>query len=152
MAEVVFLLSKELTLLVLLANLFLLDQVFFRFILAGQALFYGMAYAGKGSWFTGRIVYRGREMTGIDDVEAAPLLGPDGRPITARGWFDSESIALDGTLVYIGLERVNQILRYDFAKGFTRARGEVVRWSVHVIRASRQIAMGVIKRLARTMT
>jgi hypothetical protein len=54
------------------------------------------------------------------------LLGPDGRPITARGWFDSESIALDGPLVYIGLERVNQILRYDFSKGFTRSRGEVV--------------------------
>jgi hypothetical protein len=54
------------------------------------------------------------------------LLGPDGRPITARGWFDSESIALDGSVVYIGLERVNQVLRYDFAEGFTRARGEVV--------------------------
>ena len=65
-------------------------------------------------------------MTGLDDVEAAPLLGPDGRPITARGWFDSELLALDGTLVYVGIERVNQILRYDFAKGFTRARGEVM--------------------------
>jgi hypothetical protein len=54
------------------------------------------------------------------------MLGPDGRPITARGWFDSESIALDGSLVYIGLERVNQLLRFDFSKGFTRARGEVV--------------------------
>jgi hypothetical protein len=65
-------------------------------------------------------------MTGLDDVEAAPLLGADGRPITARGWYDSESIALDGSLVYVGLERANEILRYDFSKGFTRARGEVV--------------------------
>lgn len=85
-----------------------------------------IAISDKGGWFTGRIVYRGNEMTGLEDVEAAPMLGPDGRPITARGWFDSESIALDGSLVYIGLERVNQILRYDFAKGFTRSRGEVV--------------------------
>jgi hypothetical protein len=53
------------------------------------------------------------------------MLGPDGRPITARGWFDSESIALDGPYVYIGLERVNQVLRFDFSKGFTRSRGEV---------------------------
>ena len=52
--------------------------------------------------------------------------GADGKPITARGWFDSESIALDGSFVYIGLERVNQVLRFDFSKGFTRARGEVV--------------------------
>jgi hypothetical protein len=80
----------------------------------------------KGSWFTGRIVYKGREMTGLDDVEASPLLGPDGKPITARGWFDTESIALDGSNVYVGLERVNQLLRFDFAKGFTRSLGEVV--------------------------
>jgi hypothetical protein len=85
-----------------------------------------IAVSDKGSWFTGRIVYRGREMIGLDDVEAAPLLGPDGRPITSRGWYDSESIALDGSLVYVGLERVNQILRFNFAKGFTRSSGEVV--------------------------
>jgi hypothetical protein len=85
-----------------------------------------IAIGDKGSWFTGRIVYRGREMTGLDDVEVAPMLGPDGRPITARGWFDSESIALDGSFAYIGLERVNQVLRFDFSKGFTRSRGEVV--------------------------
>jgi hypothetical protein len=54
------------------------------------------------------------------------MLGADGRPITARGWYDSESIALDGSLVYVGLERVNQVLRFDFSKGFTRSRGEVV--------------------------
>jgi hypothetical protein len=85
-----------------------------------------IAISDHGSWFTGRIVYKGREMTGLADVEAAPLLGPDGRPITARGWYDSESMALDGSLVYVGLERVNQVLRFDFAKGFTGARGEAV--------------------------
>src|SRR5262245_3508483 len=85
-----------------------------------------IAVSDHGSWFTGHIVYRGREMTGLADVEAAPLLGPDGRPITTRGWYDSESMALDGSIVYVGLERVNQVLRFDFAKGFTRSRGEVV--------------------------
>jgi hypothetical protein len=85
-----------------------------------------IAISDKGSWFTGRIAYRGREMTGLEDVEAAPMLGPDGRPITARGWFDTESRARARSFVYVGLERVNQILRYDFSKGFTRAHGEVV--------------------------
>jgi hypothetical protein len=85
-----------------------------------------ISFSDKGSWFTGRIVYQGTEMTGLADVEAAPMLGPDGKPITARGWFDSESIALDGSLVYIGLERVNMVLRFDFSKGFTRSRAEVV--------------------------
>jgi len=85
-----------------------------------------ISFSDKGSWFTGRIEYSGREMTGLADVEAAPMLAADGRPITTHGWFDSESIALDGSYVYIGLERVNQVMRFDFAKGFTRARGEVV--------------------------
>src|SRR5437667_5727511 len=85
-----------------------------------------IAISDKGSWFTGRIVYKGREMTGLDDVEASPMLGPDGKPITSRGWFDSEALALDGSLVYVGLERVNQILRFDFAKGFTRAHGGLI--------------------------
>jgi hypothetical protein len=85
-----------------------------------------IAISDKGGWFTGRIRYEGKDMKGLDDVEASPMLGPDGRPITARGWFDSESIALDGSFVYIGLERVNQVLRYDFSNGFTRAHGEVV--------------------------
>jgi hypothetical protein len=85
-----------------------------------------IAISDKGSWFTGRIAFRGREMIGLDDVETAPMLGPDRRPITARGWFDTEAIALDGPFVYIALERVNQLLRFDFSKGFTRARGEVM--------------------------
>ncbi|MBR1123331.1 esterase-like activity of phytase family protein [Bradyrhizobium lablabi] len=85
-----------------------------------------IAISDKAGWFTGRIRYRGREMIGLDDVEASPILGPDGKPITAQGWFDTESLALDGSLVYVGLERVNQLLRFDFSKGFTRSLGEVV--------------------------
>jgi hypothetical protein len=85
-----------------------------------------ISMSDKGTWFTGRIVYKDREMTGLADVEAAPMLGADGRPITARGWFDTEAIALDGSLVYVGLERVNQILRFDFSKGGTRSLGQTI--------------------------
>ena len=49
-----------------------------------------ISFSDKGRWFTGRIVYEGREMTGLADVEAAPMLGADGKPITAHGWYDSE--------------------------------------------------------------
>ena len=85
-----------------------------------------ISFSDHGHWFTGRILYDSRAMTGLADVESAPMLGPDGKPIMSRGWYDSESIALDGSFVYIGLERVNKVLRFDFSKGFTRARGEVV--------------------------
>jgi hypothetical protein len=85
-----------------------------------------IAISDKGTWFTGRIVYRGDTMTGLADVEAAPMLGADGRPLAARGWFDTESIALDGPLVYIGIERVNQIVRFDFGRGGTRSLAQTV--------------------------
>lgn len=86
-----------------------------------------LAISDQGTWFTGSIRYSGRNMVGLDDVEAAPLLNAEGRPITEkRLWYDTESLARDGDIVYVGLERVNQIMRFDFAKGGTRARGEVL--------------------------
>lgn len=86
-----------------------------------------LALSDQGTWFTGRIRYSGRAMVGLDDVEAAPMLNAEGRPITEkRNWYDTESLARDGSLVYVGLERVNQIMRFDFSKGGTRARGEVI--------------------------
>lgn len=86
-----------------------------------------LALSDQGSWFTGRIRYAGGKMVGLDDVEAAPMLNAEGRPITEkRNWYDTESLARDGNVVYVGLERVNQIMRFDFAKGGMQARGEVV--------------------------
>ncbi|MDR6658488.1 hypothetical protein J2W51_001030 [Tardiphaga robiniae] len=85
-----------------------------------------IAISDKGNWFTGKIAYSGDTMVGIVDVEAAPMLGADGRPITARGWYDTESIAVDGPTVYIGLERVHQILKFDFGRDGVRARGEPI--------------------------
>jgi hypothetical protein len=86
-----------------------------------------LAISDQGGWFTGSIRYSGGKMIGLDDVEASPMLNSEGRPITEkRFWYDTESLARDGNVVYVGLERVNQILRFDFAKGGTRARGEVL--------------------------
>jgi len=86
-----------------------------------------LALSDQGTWFTGRIRYAGGKMTGLDDVEAAPILNADGRPITdKRYWYDTESLARDGNVVYVGLERVNQIMRFDLAKGGIHAPGEVI--------------------------
>src|SRR5579862_7292674 len=45
-----------------------------------------ISFSDKGTWFTGRIVYQGRAMSGLTDVEAAPMLGPTaGRSPAAAG-------------------------------------------------------------------
>ncbi|MHC2679240.1 hypothetical protein ACVJDU_000804 [Bradyrhizobium diazoefficiens] len=43
-----------------------------------------LAVSDQGGWFTGAIRYSGSRMAGLDDVEAAPLLNAEGRPITEK--------------------------------------------------------------------
>ena len=82
-----------------------------------------IALSDKANWFTGRLTYRGTALSGLADVKSAPVLGGDGKKITQRGWYDTESLAFDGATAYVGLERVNQILQFDFGKDGVRARG-----------------------------
>ncbi|MGO4712028.1 esterase-like activity of phytase family protein [Bradyrhizobium sp. 2TAF24] len=85
------------------------------------------AISDKGDWFTGRFVYRGKQLAGLANVVAAPILGPDGVPIARRGWYDTESLAFDGAAAYIGIERVNHILKFEtFGRDGVRARGEPI--------------------------
>src|SRR5215468_10447836 len=85
-----------------------------------------IALSDKGRWFRGRIVYDVDRPAAIVDTEMAPILGPDGRALFARGWFDTESIAEDGTSLYVGIERVNRIVRFDYGRYGVLARGQPV--------------------------
>jgi len=82
-----------------------------------------IAVSDKGWWLRGRLLYDGLRPTGIAEAEMAPVLGADGKPLAARGWFDTESIAEDGDMLYVGIERVNQIVRFNYAKDGLLARG-----------------------------
>jgi hypothetical protein len=85
-----------------------------------------IAVSDKGRWLEGRIVYDGVRPVGIADAQMAPLLGPDGRPIQARRWYDSEAVVADGGMLYVALERVHRILRYDYVNQGLRATGRLV--------------------------
>jgi hypothetical protein len=56
----------------------------------------------------------------------APMLGPDGRTLRARGWYDTEAMARDGNTVYVGIERVHRIVRFDVGKEGLLARGRPI--------------------------
>ena len=84
-----------------------------------------IAVIDKGRWLKGRITYDGIAPSGIADVTMAPVLGPDGQPLSRRGWYDTEAIAGDGDTLYVGIERVNRIVRFDAKAGVT-ARGQPV--------------------------
>jgi len=85
-----------------------------------------VALSDKGRWFRGRIVYDGTRPAGIAEAETAPILAPDGKPVAERGWYDTESLAEDGGTLYVGIERVHQILRFNYAKDGLLARGQPI--------------------------
>ncbi len=85
-----------------------------------------LAVSDRGRWLRGRIVYASARPAGIADAEMAPILGWDGKPLALRGWFDTESLAEDGGTLYVGIERVNQIVRFDYGKDGFLARGEPI--------------------------
>jgi hypothetical protein len=82
-----------------------------------------LAVTDKGRWLRGRIVYEGARPVGIADAEMAPILGPDGKPIAARRWYDTEALAEDGGTVFVGIERVHRIVRFDYGRSGLLARG-----------------------------
>src|SRR5258706_4275197 len=98
----------------------------FSAIRVGPDGVYFVSLRDKGWWLTGRIVYQRSRPVGIADPVMAPMLGPDGRTLAARGWFDTESLAERDGSFYVGIERVNRIVRFDFAREGVLARAEVV--------------------------
>ncbi len=85
-----------------------------------------LSVTDKGRWLRGRIVYEGTRPVGIADAEMAPVLGSDGKRLAAQGWYDTESLALDGGTAFLGIERVNRIVRLDYAKSGLLARAEPI--------------------------
>lgn len=85
-----------------------------------------LAITDRGAWLRGRIVYEHGRPAGIADAEMAPILGSDGKPLAARGWYDVESLVeLDG-MHYIGIERVEQIVRLNYRREGFLAHGEPI--------------------------
>jgi len=54
---------------------------------------------------------------------SAPLLGADGKPLAAQKAYDAESIARIGDEIYVGIERVERIVRFAYGKAGLAARG-----------------------------
>ena len=77
----------------------------------------------KGEWFTGRLVTRGKDLVGLEEVQAAPFLGADGRPVAARGLVRHRIPRLEDRPPMSASSASISIVRFDFAKNGVRARG-----------------------------
>jgi hypothetical protein len=85
-----------------------------------------IAATDKSWWLRGRITYEGKRPTGVVDAEMAAMLGPDGLSLASRRWYDTESIAQDGGTLWVGIERVNRIVRFDYGKDGLLARAQPI--------------------------
>lgn len=85
-----------------------------------------LSVTDKGRWIAGRIVYDGGRPAGIADAEMAPLLGPDGKPLGARGWYDAEALTGADGIVHVGIERVHRIVRFDVGRHGLKAPGQPI--------------------------
>jgi hypothetical protein len=86
-----------------------------------------IAASDKADWLRGRIVYQDGAPAAITDAEMSPMLGPDGRTLAARGWYDTESLARDGGTLYVGIERSHHIVKFDYGKQGLAARAQPLR-------------------------
>lgn len=85
-----------------------------------------LAITDTGDWVEGTIVQSNGKPAAIRNVTIGPTLGPDGQRAKDIGLWDSESIALDGGMAYVGIERDHSVLAFPIGRDGVRARGKPV--------------------------
>lgn len=73
-----------------------------------------LAITDSSHWLTGTLRYRDGKLVGAAGVEIAPLLAPDGVPLSGK---DGDAEGLSGSLdrdVFVSFEREHRIWRYPF--------------------------------------
>ncbi len=85
-----------------------------------------LALSDQASWISGEILMENGRMIGIGNAELAPIRGPKGVPLATQKRWDTECIARDGDVAYVGIEEKNRIYRFDLAQGGLDAQGEEI--------------------------
>ena len=82
-----------------------------------------IALSDHSNWLRGRVIYEGIRPAAIADAVMAPVLFDDLQP---SGRLDSESLAEDRGILYVGVEGRNQILRFNYKKSGFQAIGKPI--------------------------
>jgi hypothetical protein len=82
-----------------------------------------IALSDRALWLRARILYKEGRPIGITDAKVAPVLNDRGKP--SPRW-DTESLTKDGSTLYVGLERLHSIVRFDYGKSGFRAAGQMI--------------------------
>jgi hypothetical protein len=76
-----------------------------------------LAITDRAHWLRGRLLLEGRRPVGIENLTIAPILDANRGSLASGSSFDTEALALgiEGD-VFVGIERVHRVVRYDFGK------------------------------------
>lgn len=95
--------------------------------------FSGLAFADDGrlvaisdaaEWLVARPERQGDRLVGLTEAVMAPMLAGNGVPLAATSAYDTESLTIAGGAAYVGVERVHQVLKFDWARSGVTARAE----------------------------
>lgn len=87
-----------------------------------------IAVSDHGYWLDARLIRDpSGAIAGLGDVRMAPLLGPNGELLWRNRRFDAEAIAFDGDVAYVGIETVEEVYAYDFARHNVAGHGRLIR-------------------------
>ncbi|MET0604971.1 MAG: esterase-like activity of phytase family protein [Beijerinckiaceae bacterium] len=85
-----------------------------------------LAITDVGNWFRAKIVYDKDRPTALGECVLAPMLSSEGAPLKRTRWYDTESLCLDRGVAYVSIERVHDVMRFDWGKDGFKARGRIV--------------------------
>ncbi|MDX6806794.1 esterase-like activity of phytase family protein [Terrihabitans rhizophilus] len=84
------------------------------------------AVSDRAHWLTGRLVYEGYRVTGIESADISPVLGRTGAALDGTLDDDTEGLEISGSTAWIVTERSDNLLRFDLADGVAGARGVMI--------------------------
>jgi hypothetical protein len=86
-----------------------------------------IAASDQAYWIAGRFVSDSAErLLGLENVRIAPMMAPDGRRMRSTGYFDTEGMTRIGNRLFVSVERVHQILRFEIGPNGPQGRGTLV--------------------------
>jgi hypothetical protein len=83
-----------------------------------------VAVSDAGVWLTAEVdLHEDGRFAGLRNARLAPILGPDGVSLGEGKAYDTEGLAIADGVAYVGVERVHEVMRFDWAGAGVLARG-----------------------------
>ena len=85
-----------------------------------------LAVTDHGWWLRAQLITENDRPIGLTKAEMAPIIGPNGKPLGRTKRFDTEGLALNNGIAWVGIERAHEVLRFDLGRDGLTARGQLV--------------------------